>query len=261
MLYRYTLLLKKMRTRLGFSQDFVAKKIGVSRPTYIQIENAKTEMTLSQAEIISDLFGISLQDLMQGKEPLTYRVVLENEKKKDQKKEEIRISVPQRNVKKFKEILLYILSKVGAKPNVGETVLYKLLYFIDFDYYEKFETQLIGAKYIKNHHGPTPVMFQKVVDQMKENNEIEEVKSKYFQYDQKKFLPLRKSNLADFSAQELEIINDVLRRLSDKTAKELSEYSHNDIPWLTAEAGKAIDYEAVFYRTDPYSVRKYEDGV
>jgi hypothetical protein len=59
------------------------------------------------------------------------------------KKNDIRISVPQKNLKNFKEALLYILNKVGSKPNVGETVIYKLLYFVDFDYYEKFEEQFI----------------------------------------------------------------------------------------------------------------------
>ena len=65
------------------------------------------------------------------------------------------------------------LGKVGAKPNVGETVLYKLLYFIDFNYYEKYEEQLIGATYIKNHHGPTPIEFQAIVNEMIEKKEIE----------------------------------------------------------------------------------------
>ncbi len=46
---------------------------------------------------------------------------------------------------KFKEVLLYILGKVGSLPNVGETVIYKLLYFIDFDYFEMYEEQLIGS--------------------------------------------------------------------------------------------------------------------
>ena len=49
------------------------------------------------------------------------------------------------------------------------TVLYKLLYFIDFDYYEKFEDQLVGATYIKNHFGPTPVEFKKIVDSLQES--------------------------------------------------------------------------------------------
>ena len=61
------------------------------------------------------------------------------------------IRVQEKNIKKFKEVLLYILEKVGAKPNVGESVINKLLYFIDFDYYERFEENLTGATYIKNH--------------------------------------------------------------------------------------------------------------
>ena len=52
------------------------------------------------------------------------------------------------------------------------TVLYKLLYFIDFDYYEKFEEQLVGATYIKNHFGPTPVEFKKIVDTIKLKREL-----------------------------------------------------------------------------------------
>jgi len=41
----------------------------------------------------------------------------------------------------------------------------------------------------------------------------------------------------------------------DFNASENSEYSHNDIPWETTEDGDIIQYEAVFYRTLPYSVR------
>jgi hypothetical protein len=77
-----------------------------------------------------------------------------------------RISIPQKNLKKFEQVLLYILCKVGSKPNIGETVIYKLLYFIDFNFYEKYEEQLIGATYIKNQYGPTPKEFIKVVDTM-----------------------------------------------------------------------------------------------
>ena len=69
-----------------------------------------------------------------------------------------------KNLGKFKEVLLYVLNKVGSKPNIGETVLYKLLYFIDFDFYEKYEERLIGASYIKNHYGPTPAEFKEIID-------------------------------------------------------------------------------------------------
>jgi len=36
-----------------------------------------------------------------------------------------------------------------------------------------------------------------------------------------------------------------------------SLFPSNDIPWLTTEEGKVIEYETVFYRIPPYSVREY----
>ena len=111
----------------------------------------------------------------------------------------MRISVPAKKIQKFREVLLYILNKVGAKPNVGETVLYKLLYFIDFDFYEKYEEQLIGATYKKNTYGPTPIEFRAIINEMITNKEIENVKSAFYQKEQKKYLPLRKACLDSFS--------------------------------------------------------------
>lgn len=81
-------------------------------------------------------------------------------------KEAMRISIPANNAQKFREVLLYILNKIGAKSNVGESVIYNLLYFIDFDFYEKYEEQLIGATYKKNTFGPTPIEFAVLEDQI-----------------------------------------------------------------------------------------------
>jgi len=181
-----------------------------------------------------------------------------SKKTEDIKKSGIRISVPQKNLKKFKEVLIYILEKVGSRPNVGETVLYKLLYFIDFNFYEKYEEHMTGATYIKNHHGPTPKEFKKAINQM-EGKEIEKVESIYFQYPQTKYLPLRKADITLLKAHEKEIIDDVLNSLSNMNAYQISDYSHNDVPWQTAEDGKIIDYESVFYRTQAYSVRSYNE--
>jgi uncharacterized phage-associated protein len=65
--------------------------------------------------------------------------------------------------------------------------------------------------------------------------------------------------LSKLTGQELTTINNVLERLSDRSAAEISRYSHDDVPWLTTEDGKVIDYESVFYRTAAYSVRAYDD--
>lgn len=252
--------IKLLREENGFSQEYIAKELGMSRPTYMQIEKGERELTISEARKLASIFSMGLENLLALEKATKTKIVLEKEKiHKTSKATTIRIIIPRANVKKFKEVLLYILEKVGAKPNIGETALYKLLYFIDFDFYEKFEEQLTGARYIKNHYGPTPVEFKKIVEEMEEKGEIERVKSRYFQYDQKKYLPHRESDLRRLSAREVKHIDEVLARLSGKNANELTEYSHSDVPWRVHKDGEIISYESVFYRDMDHSVRNYED--
>jgi len=197
------------------------------------------------------------------KEP---EVILDTAKEDRKPTLQMRINVPQRNLEKFKEVLLYLLNKIASKPNIGETVLYKILYFIDFDFYEKYEEQLIGATYKKNRYGPTPLEFKKIIEKMTKDKEIMKVQSSYFQYPQTKYLPLRKADLSKLKANEIEVINievinDVVNKLSDMNSAQISEYSHSDVPWLTTENNGVIEYESVFYRTPPYSVREYSEDI
>ena len=251
--------LKKLRQENDVSQEFLAKKIGLSRPTYAQIENGAREMSVKEAQKLAQFFGLSLEDFLAGKKIPESKIELEKTKKKKIEKLESRVSVPQEKVEKFKEVLLYILEKIGARSNVGEAVVCKLMYFIDFDYYEKFEEQLIGAKYIKNHFGPTPIVFPKIIAQMEQDGDLAHVTKKYFQHDQKKYLPLRSANLSNFSAQEKELIDWEIERFKDFNAVKIKEYSHKDVPWIGADDLQPINYEAVFSRTDEFSVRQYDD--
>lgn len=250
----------EQRKKHNLPQDFLASKIGVSRPTYVQIEQGVRDLTITEAKRLADVFGIDFNDFIKGKEGQVVADIKKITKKEKTEKQEMRISVPQKNLEKFKEVLLYVLSKVGGKPNVGEAVIYKLLYFIDFDFYEKFEEQLVGATYIKNHYGPTPVEFKFIVDGMIHNGEIMKVEGKYFNYPQRKYLPIREPDLTKLKdARELHHIDEVIARLGDKNATELSDYSHEDTPWLVAKENQPLDYEAVFYRTPKTSVRNYDE--
>ena len=249
--------IKTLRKESGLSQEDLANYLGVSRVVISSIEIGQRELKLIEAKKIAEIFNIGIEELLEEETP---EVILEK-KKVGSKRKKIRISVPQERVDKFKEVLLYILNKVGAKPNIGETVLYKLLYFIDFDFYEKYEEQLIGAKYIKNHYGPTPVEFKKIVDSMIQNRELIKIEDEYFKYPQRKYLPLREPDLSILKAHEKELIDEVLAKLSDMNATQISEYSHNDVPWMVAKNGEIIDYETVFYRTPPYSVRIVSDSI
>ncbi|MDR2646099.1 MAG: SocA family protein [Holosporaceae bacterium] len=171
--------------------------------------------------------------------------------------DDMRQDTPQEDIKKFKEVFLYILSKIGAQPNVGKTVLVKILYFIDFDYYEEKETQLMGMRYIKKQYGPYPILFDKIVGDMKREGEISSVMSNYGTNHQQKYLPIRGADLNCLSGDELEYIQKVINKYSSMTANQLTDYSHKDIPWLAAKNNEELKYEGVFYRTPDTSVRSY----
>ncbi len=254
--------IQKQRKKNNLSQDFLASKIGVSRPTYAQIEQGERDLTITEAKKIAAIFNIPFEFFLQGKEGNKIYIEIKNGKKKIKEKEsEIRISIPQEKIDKFRQVLLYILKKVGGKPNIGMTALYKLLYFIDFDYYEKYENQLMGLVYLKNQYGPTPRLFDNLISDLIKKGDVEIIKSKFYQFPQIKYLINPKINLdlSVLNGREKEHIDWELQRLSDFNANQLTELSHKDVPWISAENGSPLDYESVFYRTTETSVREYND--
>ncbi|MCK5460332.1 helix-turn-helix transcriptional regulator, partial [Candidatus Parcubacteria bacterium] len=59
--------LKKLRQKQGVSQEFLAKKIGVSRPTYAQFEKGGRKMLVEEAQKLALFFGLSLEDFLSGR--------------------------------------------------------------------------------------------------------------------------------------------------------------------------------------------------
>ena len=251
--------IRSIREQLGYSQERLAELLGISRVTVSQMEAGRRKLSASDLKKLSDILEMPADYLLNPeKEP---EVVIQEVRENEEPVQSMRVSVPQEKVDKFKEVLLYILNRVGAMPNVGRTVVYKLLYFMDFDYYEQYEEQLIGARYQKNQYGPTPMEFTKIVQRMERDGDLTEVKNEYFERSQTKYLARRAPDLSILSGQELQVIEDVLCRLSDKNGKEISAYSHGDVPWLATEDGQVIDYDLAFYRTPPYSRRQYTEDV
>ena len=247
--------IERQRVDQSLTQEYLASKLGISRPTYRKIESGDREPTLSEAERLAEEFDMTLADLHAQKAPKHEMTVKESARKQTEPQSRVR----KKDLAKFRQVLLYVLDQVGGKPHVDETVLHKLLYFIDFDYYEKYEENLAGVTYIRNHYGPAVRGLGDILKQMQEQGQLMTVKSKHFTHVHKKYLPLVPPDLSILSARELQHIDEVLARLGNKNASELEAYSHGDIPWRSTASGEAISYERVFYRDEKYSVRHYDE--
>ncbi len=56
--------IKKYRKRAGLTQAEVAEKMGIASPNYTLLENGKTEMTISKAEKLAEVFEVSVGELL-----------------------------------------------------------------------------------------------------------------------------------------------------------------------------------------------------
>ncbi len=160
---------------------------------------------------------------------------------------------------KFKQVLHYLIFKCGSLENVGKTVLFKLLYFSDFDYYELYEEKLTDESYRKLEHRPAPSHFDDAVRELEVEGKIETTVATFGTFDQQKFLPVKKPSLDLLTANELQVIENDIAKYCSMNAKQISAFSHRDIPYKATAEGDIIDYELVFYRDVLFSVREYED--
>lgn len=249
----------ELRKMKGLSQEDLAKSVKISRPSLAQIELGNRSVDILEFQRFSMVLKFSLDDFVSNDFSINQDVQGKAETKS--KKTEERISVPTLKVNKFKNVLLYILERCAGKPNVGETVLYKLLYFSDFNYYELHEEHLTGAKYRKLPYGPVPQKLDIIIGQMMEKGQIQRIKSEYYDKIQTRYIPLAKADLTELKASEKEVIDSVIQQLSDWSAAAISNYSHKDMPWLASKEGEEIHYELVFYREAPFSMRNYGDEI
>jgi len=82
-------------------------------------------------------------------------------------KEEVKMGeIEDFDVEKFKQVLHYIINRCGSLENVGKTVLYKILYFIDFDFYELYEDKLTRESYKRLEYGPAPIHFDEAIEKI-----------------------------------------------------------------------------------------------
>lgn len=165
------------------------------------------------------------------------------------------------NKEKFKAVLLYIINRCENKPNVGKTLICKLLYFSDFNHYEIYEKSITDETYRKFEHGPFPSHIDVVLDELIEEGIVEMELRRYADFPQKHYYLKESPDLSLLSTSELRVINDVIDKMGGWNGRKASRYSHGDLPWRIAKDGEDLDYEYVFYRDSEYSVRDYDREV
>ncbi len=162
---------------------------------------------------------------------------------------------PDFNSTKFGQVLHYLINQIGSRATVGRTVLNKVLFYCDSRYYEKTEEFLTGEHYIKLEYGPVAEHFGTTIKELIKQGKITETmireNGKIVHY---RYNSLQEPELKHLNAEELDMINRVMRELGEMNKDQVTNYSHNDIAFKATKERELIDYRLVFYRTAPFSV-------
>ena len=144
---------------------------------------------------------------------------------------------------KQKNIILYFLNTIN-NAYLGLTKLMKLLYYVDFEFYQNEKSSVTGDEYVAMPYGPVPRRAEGLLEKMTNNGEIH-MEQVVFVYPQNKYYPKVEHDMSVFSSRELSHIENIAKRFEHWTAKQMTDLTHDEYPWQTTKLGEVIDYNLV----------------
>lgn len=137
----------------------------------------------------------------------------------------------------------------------GKKKLAKLLYFADFDFYEKYERPITGDTYNALPMGPVPASLDEVTKRMVDKKQIAikqvEVQEGYNPAEAYSCLADLEGGALDET--EKKMLDRVATKYGHLNGKQLEELSHAEAPYVATELRQEIPYEFAFYRGTDFS--------
>ncbi|OGG86757.1 hypothetical protein A3B87_01120 [Candidatus Kuenenbacteria bacterium RIFCSPHIGHO2_02_FULL_39_13] len=154
------------------------------------------------------------------------------------------------NEKKYKNVILFFANKI-QNGTLGKLKLMKLLYFLDFDFFEKYGKSVTGDEYLRFENGPVPRMAEKILKSSK-GKEISIINKKIGQgyNDQQLIQPCddKDFDIKLFSKEELLMMEEVADKWEKFSGAEMKNASHGEAPWIATKPNDVIDYNLAYYR-------------
>lgn len=152
------------------------------------------------------------------------------------------------NEKKYKNAILFFARKI-QNGTLGKVKLMKLLYFLDFDYFEKYGKSITGDEYLRFEHGPVPHMAKGLLDKMN-GKELKISKHKMPEglNDQERIEALQEPDVSVFSPEEVLMLEEVATKWERFSGSEMKNASHGEAPWIATKPNDVIDYNLAYYR-------------
>ena len=148
--------------------------------------------------------------------------------------------------RKLEELIAYLGGQTGV-TNLGPTKLWKLIYFVDATALRELGDTVTGSEFIKYEHGPVPSRGDKHLRQMTRRGELTTSQRIIGGMTLNEVKTTRVPDPATFSKVELSVIDFVCAQYGRKSAKELSDLSHQEPAWHYATMREKLSAELMLY--------------
>jgi len=156
---------------------------------------------------------------------------------------------------KIKSTILFITKNCEKGLN-GLTLskLNKILYFIDFGHFAKYQTEITSMGYLKFKFGPVPRGLRDYLDLFEADGVIDKRKvindkGEFTVYETSENISLKEHG---FQESEIEVITKTVGYFSDKYSKVASNESHYHYSWITTKNGSIISTNKAKYCDFPW---------
>ena len=157
------------------------------------------------------------------------------------------------NKTKYQQIILYLCQKLGGELK-GKKKLAKLLYFVDFDFFEKYQHSITGDIYKAFPMGPVPSALDQITTDMVNKNMIEIKKEEREGYIATEvYHCITKPDVSIFSDEEKKMLDRIITKYGHLNGKQLEELTHSEAPYIGTELKKEIPFELSYYRGTDFS--------
>lgn len=153
------------------------------------------------------------------------------------------------HTEKYKQAILYLCVKLGKEVR-GKKKLAKLLYFVDFDFFEKNQKYFTGDKYKALPMGPFPISLNEITQEMVKNKalKINSVQERNGYNATEIYTGLKEPQVTIFSKEEKAMLDRVIERYGYLNGKQLEDLTHAEAPYSGTKPNDIIFYELAFYR-------------
>lgn len=155
------------------------------------------------------------------------------------------VDLPGGAPKRLAEAILYVCGACEADQAFGMIRLNKILFEADFLSYRLRGVPITGVKYQRLPMGPAPKAMLPRLRELQDRQELVVRSADFIGRRQQRPIGLRRPDLSVFTAEDIALLDQVIRESWGKTGAEVSEESHR-IEWKTRADGDDIPYEAAW---------------